>query len=175
MVLGYGFTILNYLLYCVSRFCKKKYQMLTCDLLAKIAFVLGLYFMGSLSGAYSIFANFFWLIFANVKERKEKSWPIVYAFFQVVLIYIMISNFEGISSVLIFVSSTITLLSTWWLEPQQMRITGIAVNIITLMYQLSIKNYAGLCELVVIASTLVSYVKYREKKTEEFSEKQELV
>ena len=35
MILGYTFTALNYLLYCVSRFCEKKYQMLTLDLLAK--------------------------------------------------------------------------------------------------------------------------------------------
>lgn len=145
--------------------------MLTVDLLAKIAFVTGLVFMGSLSGAYSILANFFWLIFANIKERKEKKWPLVYAFFQILLVAILLFQFEGISSVLIFISSTITLVSTWWLSPQKMRMTGILVNIITLAYQLSIKNWAGLCELAVIASTLISYIKYREKKkTEEISE-----
>lgn len=164
MLLGYGFTALNYLLYCISRFCKKKYQMLTLDLLAKVAFVTGLVFMGSLSGAYSMLANFFWLIFANIKERKEAAWPAVYVFFQVVLVGILILQFEGISSILVFASSTITLFSVWWLPPQKMRISGVVVNVITLMYQLSIRNWAGLCELAVIASTLVSYIKYREKK-----------
>lgn len=81
MLLGYAFTILNYLLYCVSRFCKKKYQMLTLDLLAKVAFIAGLIFMGSLSGAYSIVANFFWLIFANIKVRRGRNWPGVYGGF----------------------------------------------------------------------------------------------
>lgn len=170
MIWGYAFTALNYLLYCVSRFCKKKYQMLMVDLFAKIAFVTGLVFMGSLSGAYSILANFFWLIFANVKERKGKRWPLAYLFFQILLVCIMVFQYEGISSVLVFISSTITLVSTWWLSPQQMRMTGIPVNIITLAYQLSIKNWAGLCELAVIASTLISYAKYRDqKKTQENS------
>ena len=54
IVLGYHFTVLNYFLYSVSRFFKEKYQMRACDLLAKIAFVFGLLFMGSLSGAFSM-------------------------------------------------------------------------------------------------------------------------
>lgn len=66
MLLGYAFTALNYLLYCVSRFCKKKYQMLTLDLLAKVAFVIGLFFMGSLSGVFSMLVTFFYLIAANI-------------------------------------------------------------------------------------------------------------
>ncbi len=164
VILGYSFTALNYLLYCVSRFCKKKYQMLTLDLMAKIAFVIGLVFMGSLSGAYSMMANFFWLIFANIKERKEKRWLAIYIIFEILLICILLFQFEGISSVLVFTSSSLTLFSVWWLPPQKMRITGIVVNIITLMYQLSIQNWAGLFELAVITSTLLSYVKYREKK-----------
>lgn len=165
MILGYTFTALNYLLYCVSRFCKKKYQMLTLDLLAKIAFVLGLMFMGSLSGAYSMLANFFWLIFANIKERKGKRWPVIYAIFEILLVCILIFQFEGISSILVFTSSTLTLFSVWWLPPQKMRLTGIIVNVITLMYQLSIRNWAGLCELAVITSTLLSYFKYKEKRS----------
>lgn len=161
MLLGYAFTILNYLLYCVSRFCKKKYQMLTLDLLAKVAFIAGLIFMGSLSGAYSIVANFFWLIFANIKERRGRNWPGVYGAFQLILVGILIFQFEGISSILIFCSSTLALLSVWWLSPQKMRLVGILVNVITLAYQLSIGNWAGLCELIVMASTLASYPKYR--------------
>lgn len=164
MLLGYAFTALNYLLYCISRFCKKKYQMLTFDLLAKIAFIIGLFFMGSLSGVFSMLVTFFYLIAANIKERRNCRWTLAYVFFQLLLIYIMLMSFAGISSILIFISTSIALLSVWWLPPQKMRIAGSIGNIITLMYQLSIQNWAGLCELAVIASNFTSYLKYRRQK-----------
>lgn len=80
MIMGYIFTVLNYLLYCISRFCKKKYQMLALDLLAKIAFIIGLFFMGSFSGVFSMLVNFCYLIAANIKERKKRRWPALYVF-----------------------------------------------------------------------------------------------
>lgn len=161
MVLGYIFTVLNYLLYCVSRFCKKKYQMLALDLLAKIAFIIGLFFMGSFSGVFSMMVNFCYLIAANIRERTHRKWTWLYLIFQAALVFIMIQNFAGISSLLIFISTSIALLSVWWLPPQQMRLAGSIGNIITLLYQLSIQNWAGLCELLVITSNITSYLKYR--------------
>ena len=161
MVLGYSFTALNYLLHCISRFCKKKYQMLIFDLAAKIAFILGLYFMGSMGGALSIVVNFFYLILGTIKETKGYKWPALYAFFQLLLLLVLIKTFVGISSILVFMSTSITLFAIWWMPPQKMRVLGIVTNVITLVYQLSIQNWAGLCELAVITSNTVSYVKYR--------------
>ena len=161
MVWGYSFTALNYLLHCISRFCKKKYQMLIFDLAAKIAFILGLYFMGSMGGALSIVVNFFYLIFGTIKERRGCKWPALYTIFQLLLLLVLIKTFVGLSSILVFMSTSITLFSIWWMPPQKMRVLGIVTNVITLVYQLSIQNWAGLCELAVITSNTVSYVKYR--------------
>ena len=40
------------------------------------------------------------LIVANIKERKERAWTPVYVFFQVLLIFIMIWKFAGISDII---------------------------------------------------------------------------
>ena len=158
--LGYFFTILNYIFYCISRFCRKKCQMLTLDLLSKIAFILGLYFLGSMSGVYSMAVTFFYLICANIKERLNRRWMGLYIFSEVLLIYVMIHSFAGLSSVFIFASTSIALLAVWWLPPQRMRIAGLVGNIMTLLYNLSIRNWAGLFELAVIFSNFSSFLKY---------------
>lgn len=159
--LGYAFTIINYVFYCSSRFCRHKRQMLLWDLMSKIAFVIGLLCLGSLSGAYSMIVTFCYLIFANIKERKNQKWPLLYVIFQALLILVMVRHYAGISSVFIFLSTSIALLSVWWLPPQKMRVAGLTANIMTLCYHISLQNWAGMCELAVMVSNLASYIKYR--------------
>lgn len=161
IILGYIFTALNYAFYCTSRFLRKKQSMLLLDLGAKISFVLGLTFLGSLSGAYSMAVSFATVICANIKEAKQVKWPGFYVLFQTLLVLVMISQYAGISSILVFLSISIALYATWWLPPQKMRVTGLVSNLFTLLYNISLKNWAGLLELAVIASNLGSYLKYR--------------
>jgi len=161
MFWGAFFTVCNYIFYCSSRFCRKKYQMLTFDLLAKLSMVLALYFLGSLSGAYSMLTSFAILLAANIKERRGAKWPVLHAFFQAVLVAILVGQFAGISSVLVFITSSVSLLSIWYLPPQKMRAASLVTSSTSLLYQLSIHNWAGLLELVVITSNVVSYLKYR--------------
>lgn len=164
-ILGYIFTIFNYIFYCTSRFGRKKQKMLSLDLLAKASTFTALYFLGSLSGAYSMFMSFIILISANIKVRKGKTWTPLYVLFEVGLVLILILKFEGLSSVLVFLTSSVSLLSIWWLKPQGMRIASFFTSFSSLLYQLSIRNYAGLLELVVISSNILSYIKYlREEK-----------
>ncbi len=165
-LLGYAFTVFNYVFYCGSRFCRKKYQMLTLDLLAKLSTFIALFCLDSLSGAYSMLVSFLILIAANIKERKNGKWFITYVIFQLSLVIIMIWKFVGISSILVFMTSTISLLSIWWLNPQKMRIAGIVTSILSLLYQISIKNWAGLLEMIVICSNIASFTKYKNEAFE---------
>ena len=64
--------------------------MLTFDLLAKIAFIIDLFFMGSLSGVFSMLVTFFYLIAANIKEKRNRRWTLAYVLFQLLLICIML-------------------------------------------------------------------------------------
>lgn len=164
MILGYVFTVFNYIFYCGSRFCKKKYQMLTLDILAKISTFLALLCLGSLSGAYSMLISFVILLVSTIKERKGRVWAPFYVLFQVLLLLILWRRFEGISSVLVFLTSSVSLLSVWWLRPQGMRVAGLVTSCTSLLYQLSIRNWAGLLEIFVICSNVLSYVRYRSGK-----------
>lgn len=169
LVLGYIFTVFNYVFYCISRFCRKKYQMLTLDLLAKLSTFAALFFLNSLSGAYSMLVSFVILVAANIKERKNGRWLPMYAAFQLSLVIIMIWKFAGISSILVFVTSTISLLSVWWLNPQKMRVAGMATSVSSLLYQISIQNWAGLLEIIVIGSNILSFSKYKNEEDDKLN------
>jgi hypothetical protein len=140
---------------------KQKQLMLLLDLLAKIFTIIGLYLLDSLSGASSFIVMFLLLIVANIKEKLNKKWLFGYLLFQLLYLIVLFYTYEGISSVLVVLSSSITLLCIWWLPPQQMRFVGGLNCFVFLAYQISIKNWAGLLEILVIISNLFSYLKYR--------------
>lgn len=161
--LGYLFTLLNYVCYCLSRFMKQKTEMLALNLIAKIFTVLGLYCLSSLSGAYTYMVVFFLLIVANIKERLHKEWLCGYIFFQSLYLIILYITYAGLSSILVVLTVSINLFSIWFLPPQKMRLVG-AFNCLTyLSYQISIKNWAGLLEIFVLMSNILSFIKYRKK------------
>ena len=161
IILGYFFTALNYACYCISRFMKQKKMMLLIDLVSKVFTALGFYFLNSLSGVYTFIVVFFLLIVANIKERLGKRWLFGYLFFQSLYISILFFTFAGISSVLVFTAVSITLFCIWWLPPQKMRLIGGFNSFTFLAYQISIKNWAGLLEILVIISNFVAFIKYR--------------
>ena len=159
--LGYFFTTLNYACYCLSRFMKQKKMMLLLDLIAKILTSLGLYCLGSLSGSYVFIVSFFMLIVANIKERLNKRWLGFYILFQSLYLLVLYYTFVGLSSILIVTTVSVTMFCIWWLPPQQMRFVGGLNSFTCLAYQITIKNWAGLLEIFVIVSNVVSYIKYK--------------
>ena len=136
-------------------------MMLLLDLLAKVFMSFALYFMGSLSGAYITMAVFMMLIIVNIKEQLNKKWLWVYALFQSLYLGILFLTYDGISSILVVLTVSITLFSIWWLPPQKMRLVGGLNGFTYLAYQISIKNWAGLLEIFVILSNLCSFLKYK--------------
>ena len=164
MILGYVFTVLNYISYCLSRFMKKKKDMLALNLLAKIFTVLGFFCLHSLTGAYNMTVAIVLLIIANIKERKKKKWTPLNLVFVFAYIFILVSTFSGISSILVFITSNISLICIWFLPPQQMRLVGGCASFVYLSYQISIKNWAGLLEIFVIISYFLSFKKYKKQQ-----------
>ena len=164
ILLGYLFTILNYVCYCLSRFMKHKISMLLLNLVSKILMIFALYCFNSLSGAYMFFVIFIMLIVVNIKEYLNKQWTIGYIFFQIVYFAILFYTYAGISSILITITASISLFYNWWLPPQQMRLLGGISDIIYLSYQISIKNWAGLLEIFAIISNFGAFIKYKKIK-----------
>ena len=161
ILLGYLFTVLNYIIYCVSRFTQSKKAMLLGDLLSKIFMALGLYFLNSLSGAYMTVVIFFMLIIVNIKEQLNKKWEYWYVFFQGLYFIILFFTYDGFPSILITTTVSTALFSVWWLQPQQMRLVSFFNGFTYLAYQISIKNWAGLLEILLILSNFLSFLKYR--------------
>lgn len=162
--LGYLFTAINYGCYCLSRFMKNKKMMLFWDLMAKVFTALGFYFLGSLSGAYLFVAGFFMLITANVKEQLAKKWLPVYIFFQTLYLAVLFCTYNGISSILFTITASVTLFCVWWMPPQKMRIIGAWNSFLFLAGQISIRNWAGLLEILVIISNFMAFFKYKKLK-----------
>lgn len=162
-ILGYVFTTLNYICFIISRFLEKKKWIVTLDVFAKIFTIAGLYCLNSLAGSYSMVVALVFLIVLNVKERKypDRKWILVWAIFELALIAILILNFDGLASVLVFITSSITFFHTWFLPPQWMRLIGGYNCILFLCYQLIIKNWAGLLEILVMVSNFIAYYKYK--------------
>ena len=107
--------------------------------------------------------TFFLLIAANIKERKNQRWLLLFIVFQTLYLLTFIFQYDGWPSLLVFVTSSVNLLCVWWLSPQNMRFIGGINSIFFLLYQISIKNWAGLIEILVVLSNLLSYLKYRKK------------
>lgn len=162
--LGYFFTVLSYACYCLSRFMKYKKMMLLFDLLAKSFLSLGLYYMGSLSGAYVSIAVFAMLIAANIKEQLKKRWLWLYIFFQSLYLFILFQTYDGISSILIILTMSTKLFCVWWLLPQNIRLVGCFNSLVALSYQMSIKNWAGLLEIIVFLSNVLAFLKYKKRR-----------
>jgi len=159
MLLGYLFTACSYLLYAISRFCKRKQMILLFDLASKPFMALSLYYFNSLSGAYIFFVICFMLIVANIKEKMHFRCLIGYLFFQTLYLIILYYTYTGYSSALITLCVSITLFSIWWLPPQKMRLVGGFNGLLSLTYHLSIHNWLGLFEIASIASNFLAYHK----------------
>ena len=166
--LAYSLTAVNYLLYCLSRYMKQKKHMLLLDIIAKIVTTISFLLLDSKTGMFNMLLAAVLLIFNYFYETKEcitkKHNTIV--FIIAVLIYcgILIVTYEGITSILVFITSVISLMSNQFLSPQKMRVTGVFNSIIYLSYQILLKNWAGLLEVLVIISNSTAWVKYRKSE-----------
>ena len=167
VIAGYILTVINYVFYCLSRFAKQKKTMLTMDIFAKICTVASLLCFDSVTGAIVMGIAIPLLIISRYKETHELSKPALWSIFIIFnLIYIVstIFTYNGISSVLVTITALLTLISIWWLKPQNMRLMGLIVCIIYLAYQISIKNWAGLLEILVIVANVASWIIYKNKE-----------
>ena len=144
--------------------------MLLLDLMAKIFTILGLYCLGSMTGVWTFVLMFVWLIVANIKEKYNKKWLSAFILFQALYFAILFYTYVGVSSFLVFLSASIYLYCTWWLPPQQIRVIGGFNSFLYLAYQICIKNWAGLIEILVIVSNFAAFFKNREKKSGEVDE-----
>ncbi len=168
MIIGaYILTTINYILYCSSRFCKKKSAMLLLDIIAKIITSLSFVLLSSYTGSGLMAFAIVTLLLIYLKEQRGfPKWLSDSLFGVCLIVYVLIfvKTYDGFTSILIFVSSALCLLSNWYLPPQKMRLMGFPISLMYLWYQLALKNYVALLEVFVIVSNLVAFIKYNRLK-----------
>lgn len=145
---------------------KDKKTILELDLMSKTCTVIGLFCLGSITGAVNMVISFFVILVLNIRESRFKGSRWVGLFVVVQLGYVLsaLCTYAGISSILIFMSCTNMLIANWFLSPQKMRIVGGLNSFIYLGYQISIRNWAGLVEIAVIICNFASFVMHKEKR-----------
>ncbi|MCQ2470059.1 MAG: YgjV family protein [Ruminococcus sp.] len=175
--IGYICTILNCIVFSAGRFQRSKKGILAFEFIAKALSVTSFFMFGSLTSGLSDIWSFVVLTTANIKERKNISSKVsnwLFIAYEAVYVLILAFTFNGISSLLIFTVSTISIVSLWYLQPQNMRVAEIMNSFIYLALQFSIGNFAGITEFVVIGCNTASYCKYeKEEKRNEL--RQELL
>lgn len=167
MILGYIFSIINYILYATGRFMKNKPAILFFCVLSLTTAAISCYFFGSMVGFYLLLIQVFFNIIAYIKSKKNFNKILnysIYIFTQILITIASIYTFQGIPSILCYISVTIALFSVWWFNEQKMRIAGIFVCLFSFLYSLTIHNYMGTLELAIIASNIISYCVYNKKK-----------
>jgi hypothetical protein len=146
---------------------KKKEHMLLFDMIAKIVTTISFLLLNSKTGMFNMILAFVLILYNYVKEKKETTSKtqniIVFSIATSIYVVILFLTYSNISSILIFTTSIISLISNQFLEPQKMRMTGIFNSILYLIYQLTLKNWAGLLEIIVIISNLTSWLKYKKE------------
>lgn len=164
VVIAYIFTVINYICYCVSRYCKSKSKMVSLDLLAKLSSIIALILLNSLTGGFNMLVSIILLVVIKIREKKElptKLNTILFILFCALYIVILVFTYSGVSSILSFTTSMLILIGLWYLKPQGMRKIGIVASVSCLSYMISIGNWAGLLEILVLFSNITSYLYYR--------------
>lgn len=166
IILGSVFTVVNYICFCVSRFLKEKKYMILLDMLAKIFTMIGLLCFHSLTGVYNMILSLLALICLHIRERyytdNKMTW--LFIVFQAALCGIFCYTYIGMSSILVFITSSVTLFHTWFLKPQGMRLMGGLNCIPYMIYLLTIGNWVGFAEIIVMISNFTAFLKYKKQE-----------
>lgn len=159
--IGYVLTILSIILYAIGLQFKKKVHIILSQIICKLLTAISLFCFYSMSGVWLSIMSLGVLFISYLKESTNKDYKIFYFIFQLIYISILIITFDGISSILVFIGSSLSLFSLFWLREQPLRIVGFVKSIIYLIYQLVIGNWAGLTETIILYSYVSSYIKYK--------------
>lgn len=161
MIIGNIFTLLSYISYYISRFCKTKSNMCIWDAASKLLTIIAFIFLNALNGVYNNILALFRPIAVVLKEKTGKKLHWLFIIFLILHILIFIFTYAGISSILISIVSIASLYFLFYSTTQTIRLTGTIGNIVYMLYQLSINNYIGvICEIIVLACNVISFVKY---------------
>lgn len=186
--LGTVSTVLICLIYCIGRFQKSRKAILALDLTAKVLSVLMFFFFSQTTGVFTELIGLTVLVTAYVKEinndeyrqlfgayrmiytdvpediqkRGSREYRALFYLYLAVYTAVMIFTFSGFPSLLVTGAAVLSLSSNWWFSAQKMRLADIAICAMMFVLDMSIGNYAGFTELIIMICNVVSYRKFRQ-------------
>lgn len=143
IIVGQIFTTISYLIYYISRFRKKKKDILIMDNISKFFTVLSFVFLKSYDGVSATVYTYIRNKVHNMVVGNKKR--VIYAFWLLLfaLIIMLGIKFNGIGTVCVFITMIANLIGVMFLNSQGMRVCTMCGSIFYVIFQITIQNYAG--------------------------------
>ena len=164
-ILGNILTAISYIIFWTSRFCKNKKKILIVDNISRLITILSFLCLKNLNGIQN---TFFVLIRNELGHRvKNKKKYIAFFIMLAILFFMYYLSFEFPSTIFIAVCGITNLIGVILCETKWLRIWGMIGSIPYILFQLSIKNYAGtICEFITLIIMLYTFFTIEIKRKE---------
>lgn len=162
-IIGQFLTFISYGIFWISRFLKKKKDILLLDNISRIFAIIAFVFLGTYDGIkntlYVILRNFLGQV-TNTKNKKSRI--AIFTLMLIILILIYSINFNGISTICVAICGILNLYGVLMCNEQGIRIFGMLGSVFYMAFMIYTNNIVGsVCELICLFVMLASYIKYR--------------
>ena len=165
-LLGQVLTLISYIVFLLSRFIKRKNNILLWDNVSRFLAILSFVFLRTYDGikntVYVILRNVVGQI-TNNKSIKKKI--ITFILMLILLISMYTISFNGISTIAIAISGIFNLYGVIMCNEQGLRIFGMLGSAFYMIFMFATGNIVGtICEVIGFFVLLTSYFKYKKTK-----------
>ena len=165
-IIGQILTLISYLIFWISRFFKKKKEILIGDNISRVFAIVAFLFLGTFDGIkntlYVILRN----ILGDIGDKKNKKYKILTFLIMLCILLIMYSfNYNGISTICVAICGIFNLYGTIMCNEQGIRFFGMIGSFFYMLFLFLTLNYVGtICEIICFIVMLISFFKYRNNK-----------
>lgn len=165
-IIGQILTLISYLIFWISRFFKKKKEILIGDNISRVFAIVAFLFLGTFDGIkntlYVILRN----ILGDIVDKKNKKYKILTFLIMLCILLIMYSfNYNGISTICVAICGIFNLYGTIMCNEQGIRFLGMIGSFFYMLFLFLTLNYVGtICEIICFIVMLISFFKYRNNK-----------
>ena len=162
-LLGQVLTLISYLIFWISRFFKKKKDILLFDNISRFVAILAFIFLKTYDGIKNTFYVILRNIVGQIVNKKSKNSKTISFFIMLILLIVMYTfNFQGISTICIAICGILNLYGIIMCNEQGIRIFGMIGSLFYTGFMIFTGNIAGtICEVICFFVMLTSYIKYR--------------
>lgn len=162
-IVGQFLTFISYGIFWISRFFRKKKDILLLDNISRIFAIISFAFLGTYDGIkntiYVILRNFLGQV-TNTKNKMNRISIFILMLIILVLIYSI--NFNGISTICVAICGILNLYGVLMCNEQGIRIFGMLGSAFYMAFMIYTNNIVGsICESICFFVMIVSYIKYK--------------